>query len=113
MTEAKTGERTAVLLEDDDIETLLAIARNEQSGRITPYEVRELVRVYRAFPALVAHFKWALAELDSLKAYMTRPERGGYGVECAVCRNEWFNAGDREALEEARSALEAAMKTEG
>ena len=32
---------------DDDLETILIIARNEQSGRVTEFEIKELVRVYR------------------------------------------------------------------
>ena len=35
-------------LDDDELETILIIAKNEQSGRITPFEVRELVSAYRA-----------------------------------------------------------------
>jgi len=39
-------------LDDDELDTILIIAKNEQSGRITPFEVKELVRVYRATPDL-------------------------------------------------------------
>lgn len=35
-------------LTDDELVTILIIARNGQSGRITKYEVEELVRGYRA-----------------------------------------------------------------
>lgn len=35
------------MLTDDELETILTIARNRQSGRITEYEIKELVRVYR------------------------------------------------------------------
>ena len=33
---------------DDELETILAIARNGQSGRITEYEIKVLVAAYRA-----------------------------------------------------------------
>lgn len=35
------------MLNDDELDVLMAIARNGQSGRITEYEIKELVRVYR------------------------------------------------------------------
>lgn len=34
-------------LDDDDLETLLIIARNGQSGRITGREIRLLIEAYR------------------------------------------------------------------
>ncbi len=34
-------------LTDDELETILIIARNRQSGRVTAYEIRELVSGYR------------------------------------------------------------------
>jgi hypothetical protein len=46
-----------------------------------------------------------LANLDALDDYMKQPERGGWGVECAVCMNEWLEPEDRAVMEEARSAL--------
>jgi len=39
-------------LDEDELETILIIAKNEQTGRITPFELRELVRVYRLAPDL-------------------------------------------------------------
>lgn len=45
-----------------------------------------------------------LANLDALDDYMKQPERGGYGVECAVCMNEWLEPADREVMDRARSA---------
>lgn len=50
---------------------------------------------------------WALAELRGLKTYMDRPERGEYGVECAVCRNEWFEESDLIEMDNARQLLNA------
>ena len=35
-------------LSDEELETILIVARNRQSGRITEWEIKELVRVYRA-----------------------------------------------------------------
>jgi hypothetical protein len=35
-------------LDDDDLETLLAIAKNGQCGRITPREIRLLVEAYQS-----------------------------------------------------------------
>lgn len=35
-------------LDEEELDTILAVGRNEQSGRITNYELKELVRVYRA-----------------------------------------------------------------
>jgi hypothetical protein len=37
------------MLDDEDLNTILTIARNEQIGRLTQFEVRHLVAVYRAF----------------------------------------------------------------
>ena len=44
---------------------------------------------------------WALGNLNDLKTYMERPERGDYGTECAVCMGEWL---DRDALLEMDNA---------
>lgn len=46
-----------------------------------------------------------LANLDALDDYMKQPDRGGYGVECAVCMNEWLEPEDRAVMEEARALL--------
>lgn len=35
-------------LSHEELDTIEAIARNGQTGRITSWEIRELVRVYRA-----------------------------------------------------------------
>ena len=40
--------RTSVPLDDDELDTILIVARNGQSGRITEFEIRELVRGYKA-----------------------------------------------------------------
>lgn len=48
---------------------------------------------------------WCIGELYGLKTYMARPERGEYGVECAVCRNEWFEQEDLIELDSARQIL--------
>lgn len=48
---------------------------------------------------------WALCELYALKRYMERPEAGEWGVECSVCRNEWFDPDDIAKLDEIRAAL--------
>ncbi len=48
-----------------------------------------------------------LANLDGLDDYMKQPERGGYGVECAVCMNEWLEPDDRADMEAARAFLDA------
>lgn len=40
-------------LDADELETILIIARNGQSGRITEYEIKELVRVYNLILSLV------------------------------------------------------------
>lgn len=45
------SELNAVGLDAEDLYTIETIARNEQSGRITRYEVNELARVYRAYLA--------------------------------------------------------------
>lgn len=44
--------KARAVLDDDELETILAVARNGQSGRITRYEVEELVRGYREMLAL-------------------------------------------------------------
>ena len=46
-----------------------------------------------------------LSLLTDLDEYMKRPEHGEYGVECAVCMGEWFEPGDRAAINEATAAL--------
>jgi len=38
----------ATALDEEELDTILSIGRNEQSGRVTNYELKELVRVYRA-----------------------------------------------------------------
>lgn len=48
---------------------------------------------------------WCLTELYGLKKYMERPENGGYGVECAVCRSEWFEPEDLIEMDNARQLL--------
>jgi hypothetical protein len=54
---------------------------------------------------LKAALAWALCELYGLQTYMERPENGDYGVECAVCMNEWFDPGDGIKLNEYRDLL--------
>jgi hypothetical protein len=54
---------------------------------------------------LKAALAWALCELYGLQAYMQRPENGEWGVECAVCRNEWFEPGEGDKLNECRDLL--------
>lgn len=39
---------TDLTLDEEELDTILAVGRNEQSGRVTKYELDELVRVYRA-----------------------------------------------------------------
>lgn len=41
-------------LDADDLDTIEIIARNGQTGRITPFEVRALVAVYRECRALIS-----------------------------------------------------------
>lgn len=48
---------------------------------------------------------WSLCELYGLQEYMKRPENGEYGVECAVCRSEWFEADDLLEMDNARQLL--------
>jgi hypothetical protein len=48
-------------LYDDELDTILAIAKNEQTGRVTPFEIRELVRVYSLVPELYEALNRALA----------------------------------------------------
>lgn len=44
--------KVRIPLDADELETILIIARNGQSGRITEYEIKELVRGYREMVAL-------------------------------------------------------------
>ena len=44
-----------------------------------------------------------LANLDALDDYMKQPDRGGYGVECAVCMGEWLEPEDRAVMERSRA----------
>ena len=41
-------------LDAEELDTILAIGRNDQSGRVTNYELKELVRVYRQAQAASA-----------------------------------------------------------
>lgn len=58
--------REPLPLDDDELETILAIAHNRQSGRITEYEVRELVRVYREKLAADAERDYREREMEQL-----------------------------------------------
>lgn len=54
---------------------------------------------------LKAALSWTLCELYGLKRYMERPERGEWGVECAVCRGEWFEPEDGATMNKFRDLL--------
>lgn len=58
--------REPLPLDDDELETILVIARNRQSGRITEFEVRELVRVYREKLAADAERDYREREMEQL-----------------------------------------------
>jgi hypothetical protein len=62
---------------------------------------------------LLAALKEALANLDALDDYMKQPERGEWGVECAVCMNEWLEPHDRAAMERARALITRAEASTG
>jgi hypothetical protein len=81
--EMPTEDRTADL-DFDDLETILTIAANGQSGRITPHELRTLVAVYRAYDPMIT----AMAKIEAW----------------AECRSELHGVFKRIA-EEARAAL--------
>ena len=55
---------------------------------------------------LKAALAWSLCELYGLKKYMERPDNGEWGVECAICRREWFEEGDTKMMDEIRSLLD-------
>lgn len=42
--------------------------------------------------------RWAAQQLAEWDAYQKRPERGDYGVECACCMGEMFDAEDRDMV---------------
>jgi len=44
-----------------------------------------------------------LSIIDDLDQYQKRPDRGDYGVECACCMGELFDADDRVKIEVARA----------
>lgn len=46
--------KARIVLDDDELETILAIARNGQSGRVTMTEIEELVRAYKEMLANAA-----------------------------------------------------------
>ncbi len=54
-------------LGEDELETILAIAKNEQTGRITPSEIRELVRGYCLAGELYEALNRALSTLRSVE----------------------------------------------
>lgn len=73
--------------------------------------VEALKRVAQGAPerkALVS----LLTIIDDLDQYQKRPERGDYGVECACCMGELFDAEERVKIEAAR-ALTAVTSTDG
>lgn len=41
---------------------------------------------------------WAAKELSEWDEYQKRPESGDWGVECACCMGEMFDAEDREKI---------------
>ncbi len=47
-------KKCRVPLDDEELDTILVIARNSQSGRITEYEIKELVRGYRQVQRMAA-----------------------------------------------------------
>lgn len=57
-------------LSEDDLETILIIARNGQSGRITQFEIKHLVAGYRASLALPE----LTAALETLLTYFGGPQ---------------------------------------
>lgn len=46
-TKESSGDSLDDYLDDDELETILIIARNGQSGRITEHEIKLLVAAYR------------------------------------------------------------------
>lgn len=52
MTESNVTAAQPFTLDAEELDTILAIGRNEQSGRVTNYELKELVRVYQEALAL-------------------------------------------------------------
>ncbi len=99
-------------LDNDDLETILSIARNEQSGRITRREAEVLVAAYRAHDGLVNALRDLVAlreygdEADVLRADMSGPD--GPMIQWAeVEQRVWANA--RRAL----AALSGIKTTEG
>ncbi len=49
-------------LTEEDLETIEIIAKNEQTGRITPWEIKQLVEAYRTLDAIMwAHGPGTLA----------------------------------------------------
>ena len=61
---------------------------------------------------LLEALEWAIRQLDEWDAYQKRPDSGGWGVECACCMGEMFDADDRARLNAARAALAAAKVQE-
>jgi len=47
---------------------------------------------------LITLARWAAQELAERDAYQNRPERGDWGVECACCMGEMFDAEDRAKI---------------
>ena len=89
---------------DDLVERLRRFAGRE-TGVDTPayFAAREAAdRIERLERALAN----VLPLLNDLDEYIKRPEHGEYGVECAVCMGEWFEPGDRAAINEATAALQ-------
>ena len=63
-----------ILLDDEELDTILVVARNRQSGRVTEFEIKELVRGYREHIALRERV------LDLEASAEISEHSGGYGI---------------------------------
>lgn len=75
------------------------------SGRNEPKADKSQTDMGERVAELEAGLAKLLSNLDALDDYMKQPERGGHGVECAVCMNEWLEPEDRADMEAARALL--------
>lgn len=79
-------------LDDDDLETILAIAKNGQSGRITEREIKLLVSAYRE--AHAAAHRIAAAERESCAKIAD--ERAAVCLDAA---NNYYHGAPEKATE--------------
>lgn len=75
-------------LDNDDLETIIAIGRNQQSGRVTNYELKELVRVYREAGASNTLIEEQAARIAEAEKDYHEERRARYAVQSQLVASQ-------------------------